>query len=572
MKSGVNWKIGGPAGAGIMSVGHMFARACLRHGWQVFCYTEYPSLIRGGHNVYQIHASPKEIKSQKSQVEVLVALDQQTIIKNQAQLSQNGILLYDPVATTLAAKKPDRQYLEVPWGKMSQEICGSDLMKNTIALGASLALYQGDAIVLKKLIQEEFADKNQKIINDNLKAVEKGYQFIKKNAKIQMTWPALKKIRAKERILVSGNEAAGLGALAAGCKFYVAYPMTPATSILHFLAKYERDYDLLVKQAEDEIAVINMAIGAAFAGVRSMCATSGGGFALMNESLGFAGIAEIPLVVILSQRTGPATGLPTWTGQSELLYAINASHGEFLRVVMAPGDASETFWSMVNAFNLADKYQIPVIVLLDKYLSESPSSLETFDTKKVTIKRGEILTQAKLNKIKDYKRYQFTKSGISPRSLPGLAGGEHQANSDEHDEYGYSTEDAAIRQKMMDKRAAKLSGLVKELPQPKIYGSKNAALTIICWGSSKMPAVEALNDLKDVRVMHLQYLCPFPAQFIKKNVNPEKSIIIEGNQNGQLQQLIQQHTGLNIKKTLLKYDGRPFYPEEIVNAVNQLKR
>lgn len=550
----------------------MFARTCLRHGWQVFCYTEYPSLIRGGHNTYQVHSDSKDIKSQKKNIEVLIALDEKTITRNQDELIKGGVVIYDPEKIPNVSNKKSRlKYLEVPLIKISEEICGSDLMKNTVALGTSLGLYEGDLEILNDLIKEEFEDKEEEIIKQNIEAAKKGYEFVGQSSDLIKNTPRLEKIKAPERILVTGNEALGLGALAAGCKFYVAYPMTPATSILHFLAKQERDYDMVVKQAEDEISVINMAIGASFAGVRSMCATSGGGFALMNESLGFAAIAEIPLVVVLAQRTGPATGLPTWSGQQDLLHAIRASHGEFLRVVVAPGDSEEAFWATVKAFNLADKYQIPVIILLDKYSSEGPHTVEVFDTKKVKIDRGKILTQAELDKIKDYKRYKFVADGISPRSLPGMKGGVYQANSDDHDEYGYSTEDSETRNKIMEKRLAKFPALAKELPEPKIYGNKNADLTIVCWGTTKMPVLGAMKELKNVRTVHLQYLFPFPADFITKNIDPEKAIVIEGNQTGQLKQLIRQQTGLDIKKTLLKYDGRPFYPEEIVEAVSKSK-
>ena len=568
--TGINWKIGGPAGYGIMVTGKIFAKTCMRHGWPVFCYTEYPSVIRGGHNTYQVHAEAEAVSSQKSQIDVLVALDEVTILEHAGEVTAGGVIIYDPETTKVKDKRPQVQYMELPMRQLSKEICGSDFMKNTVALGAGLALYQADRQIVEAVIHESFDAKDAEVIQQNIKAAKRGYEFTE-NSKFNIQNSKLeKRFMGLNRILITGNEAVGCGALAAGCKFYAAYPMTPATSILHFMAKNERDYDLVVKQAEDEIAVINMAIGASFTGVRSMCATSGGGFALMNETLGFAAIAETPLVIVESQRTGPATGLPTWTGQAELLYAIHASHGEFLRVVIAPGDANEAYQSTIHAFNLADKYQIPVIILADKYLSESPRSVTEFSAKDAVIDRGAMITQAELDKIKDFKRYQFTPTEVSPRSIPGQRGGLYQANSDDHDEYGYTTEDADIRKKMMDKRAAKLSFLIKDLPEPKIYGDLRAQKTIICWGSTKMTAVEALKDLKNTRVVHLQYMFPFPTEFFNRHIKAKNSLIVEGNQTAQLRQLIRQQTGLNIEKTLLKYDGRPFYPEEIVKAVNNL--
>lgn len=570
--AGINWKIGGQAGYGIMSTGKFFAKICLRHHWYVFCYTEYPSLIRGGHNTYQVHAGREKIYSHKQNLDVLVALDETTVTENSPEIANNGILIYDPEKIpNLKITGSNFALLAVPMNRISKEICGSELMKDTVALGASVAIYHGDLEILNEIIKEEFKEKGEDIINKNIRAAKTGFDLALA-AKLPFNdFLKLEKIKGEEKILITGNEAAGLGVLSAGCKFYVAYPMTPATSILHLLAKQERNYQMIVKQAEDEIAVINMAIGASFAGVRSMCGTSGGGFALMNESLSFAGIAEIPLVIVLSQRPGPATGLPTWTGQGDLQFAINAGHGEFLRLVVAPGDAAETYEATINAFNLADRYQIPVIILLDKYLSESPHSIPILDAKDVKIDRGQIISQKELAKITEYQRYQFTENGISPRALPGTANGEHIANSDEHDEYGYSTESAAIRNKMAAKRLAKLPRLIKDLPEPKIYGNLNAKQTIICWGSTKMPALEALKDLPEARVVHLQYVFPFPVEFFKKNIDPENSIVIEGNQTGQLKQLIKQQTGMDIEKTLLKYDGRPFYPEEIIDKILNIK-
>ncbi len=564
----INFKIGGQAGYGIMVTGKMFAKTCMRQGWSVFCYTEYPSLIHGGHNTYQVYANKESAHSQKADIQTLIALDEVTIKENTRELIHGGIIIYDSSHVTLKEKRGDVEYIDLPMIEISKEICGSELMKDTIALGAALALYQAHFPVLEQVIKNTFHGKAEEMIKQNIEAAKRGYEYVTQKDNSKFFDIKLNKIEGvNNRILITGNEAIGLGALAAGCKFYAAYPMTPATAILHFLAANEREYDLVVKQAEDEISVINMAIGASFAGVRSMCATSGGGFALMNETLGFAAISEIPLVIVEAQRTGPATGLPTWSGQAELLYAIHASHGEFLRVVIAPGDVKESYEATIHAFNLADKYQLPVILLTDKYNVESPCSVEEFDAENVKIDRGMLMTQKELDSIKDFKRYEITKTGISPRSIPGQRNGIYQANSDEHDEYGYSTENADMRNKMMEKRYIKLEALKKELPEPKIYGNKNANKTILCWGSTKLTVLEALKELDDVRVIHIQYIFPFPSEFIKKSIDPKSTIIIEGNQTAQLQQLIRQQTGIYIKKTLLKYDGRPFYPEEIIKAL-----
>ena len=367
----INIKIGGQAGYGVMVTGKMIAKACMRQGWSVFCYTEYPSLIRGGHNTYQVYANKEKAYSQRGDIQVLIALDEETIKENGKEVIDGGIIIYDSSSVNLKDKRGDVEYIDVPMIEMSKEVHGTDLMKDTAALGAVLALYQIHFVTIEDIIKDAFKIKDEEIIKQNIEVARKGYEYITQKTKTKFLNIKLNKIEGIERILITGNEAIGLGALASGCKFYVAYPMTPATAILHFMAANARDYDLVVKQAEDEISVINMAIGASFTGVRSMCATSGGGFALMNETIGFAAISETPLVIVEAQRTGPATGLPTWSGQGELLYAIHASHGEFLRVVIAPGDAEESYEATIHAFNLADKYQLPVILLTDKYIVET---------------------------------------------------------------------------------------------------------------------------------------------------------------------------------------------------------
>jgi len=340
--------------------------------------------------------------------------------------------------------------------------------------------------------------------------------------------------------------------------------MTPASGVLHYLASQEERFNLVVKHAEDEIAVINMAAGASFAGVRAMVATSGGGFSLMVEGLGMAACVETPLVIVEAQRPGPSTGLPTWTGQGDLKFLLSASQGDFPRIVIAPGDVEECFSLTMEAFNIADKYQTPVMLVVDKYLTEGHAAVGDLDASRVKVDRGLLLSREELAKKKDFKRYGLTPSGVSSRSFPSRAGGIFNANSDEHNEYGFSSDDPGVRTKMMDKRMRKLDHLAKELSPPKLHGPKEAQDTIIGWGSTKGPILSLEEEGIEARFLQLTYLSPFPSKFVKKILEESrKLIVVENNRTGQLAGLIREKTGIEIKLKVLKYDGRPFFPEEL---------
>jgi 2-oxoglutarate ferredoxin oxidoreductase subunit alpha len=340
----------------------------------------------------------------------------------------------------------------------------------------------------------------------------------------------------------------------------------------------EKDFNIVTKHAESELAVINMGVGAAFAGVRSMLATSGGGFALMNEGIAAAAMTETPIVIVLCQRPAPATGLPTWSEQGDLMFAAHSAHGEFPRVLIAPGDPEECFYLTGDAFNLAEKYQVPVIILLDKFLSESHFTIDKLRPDKIKIDRGKIFFSSKdLKKSKEdrYLRYQVTDDGISPRTLPGIEGGLHIANTDEHDEYGFSEEGAANRKKMMDKRFAKLKKLSNDIKGPVIYGPEKAEVSIICWGSCKMPVLEAMeylnSDSDRVNLVHFTYLLPFPEKAFSDAVkNSDKVIIAENNKTSQLSLLIRENTGISINDRIIKYNGRQFLPEDIIEGIKKL--
>jgi 2-oxoglutarate ferredoxin oxidoreductase subunit alpha len=379
-------------------------------------------------------------------------------------------------------------------------------------------------------------------------------------------------------MLLTGNDAICMGAINAGCKFYCAYPMTPASSILHFMAAQERRFNIVVKHTEDEISAINMAIGAGFTGVRAMTGTSGGGFCLMTEGYGLAGMLEVPIVIILSMRPGPSTGMPTWSEQGDMKFALNASQGDFPRPVLVPGDIEESFYLTQVAFNIAEKYQTPVIVLSDKNLAESHKSTEKFDEKKVPIDRGSYASPTDLASSPDtnfFKRFKYTENGVSPRTIPGMKKGIYTASSDEHDEEGNIREDIDTRIKMMQKRARKMDTLAKELKTPELVGPQDANITIIAAGSTKGPIKEAmiLLEKEGIKVNFLQivYLNPFPSEKVAKVIgSAKKTAVIENNFSGQLADIIKEKTGKDVDKRILKYDGRPFYPEEICASIKEM--
>jgi len=575
-KNNLIWKIAGEAGFGIKSAGMMFGKIFMRAGYEIFDFTEYPSLIRGGHNTYQLVVDIKPVNSVFKKVDILVALNQNTIKYNLVDMNKDGAFIYDSDKVKVSSailSNNNIQGIAIPLTTIAKE-AGGELMRNVVALGATMYLVGQPLTIANKIVRETFSKKGKKIVDNNIKALKAGYDFVKANMEDEFMCK-LPSLKAKDNILITANESLALGAVAGGLGFYAAYPMTPSSSILHYLAKIAAKTGLVVKHAEDEISVANMALGASHMGARSMVATSGGGFALMTETLGLVGLTETPLVMINVQRGGPATGLPTWTEQADLQFMLHAAQGDFPRIVMAPGDAGEAFEMGHQALNWADMYQLPVLILSDKLIGEGNTTVPRFNSKNVKINRGKILTQAQLNKIKEYGRYKVTQDGISPRALPGMKGGLFIANSDEHDAYGFSNEDSQNRIDQVDKRYRKLDEFRKIMPKPLIYGNPKAKKTVVFWGSNKGVVLDSYVALPDkikskIRIMQYQYLWPFDGDFTKKILNGSKDILlIENNPNGQLGNLITQETGIMIKNKLLKYDGRPFFREEIINALKK---
>ncbi len=609
-----NWKIGGAAGYGILSAGEIFAYSCLRAGLETFAYLEYPSLIKGGHNTYQIWAREDNVQSHSSQIDLLIALDQQTIKENFSEIVPGGGLIYDlddRFLENFSCPRKDINCFGIPLQSLAEQSGGQKIMSNVVATAASLALVKLPFDIIVEFIKKALAKKGPIVVEQNIKAARAGYDYVKEKFADKFDYELKSRSTKEKRMLINGNEAISLGALKAGMKFFAAYPMTPATSILHYLAANETNYNLVVKQTEDEIAAINMIIGAGYAGVRSMTATSGGGFALMAEGLGLAGMTETPCVIVVAQRPGPATGLPTWTEQGDLRFVMHAGQGDFPRVVLAPGDTEECFYMTFEAFNIADLYQLPVIILTDKYLAEARQTLPFFNQNNLKINRGEYGKILDDLAEKRLPRYFDTNGGVSPRFIPGIPGGVFLANSDEHEATGLDEESAALRIAMMNKRMRKLQSVKKDIKESvTIYGPKKADITLVGWGSTKGSILEAMkllnvsssrlsdphprhlghslrhpeqsegsketlrlkaqNDSKaTINFLQIKLLEPFPVKEVDAILRQAKHrILIENNFSGQLGGLIRERTGIDITDKLLKYDGRPIHPEEIVDFIN----
>lgn len=554
-------KIAGPAGLGIKSIGQLFSKILIDHGFNVADYSEYPSLVRGGHNTYQISFSQDKVFAPRKTVDLFFSILGGHWQQHESEFISKTLIFSDEELDKKDLKKGI--FYNLPLKQLANEI-GSPVVANTISLGVAIYLLGLDFGVCQDIVCSFYKN----FANLNYRALESGYKYASENfskSKLRISKPTKKSTSH----LYEGNEAFGWGFLQGGGNFYTAYPMTPATSTMHFLAAKSENIDgLQVIHAEDEIGAANIAAGAAFAGSRTATGTSGGGFALMNEAVSFCGITEIGLVFYLVSRPGPATGLPTWTAQADLLHAIYSGHGEFPKVVIAPGDVQESFNDGVNSLNLAAKLQTPIIVVSDKFLGESGASNSDLTKQKVKIDYGDIEDKPK----EGFKRYQFSPNGISKRSIPGVKNGQFLANSYEHDEFGFAIEDDILSEKMFQKRAIKNKLALKLSPKANFFGSKDAKRLIISWGSTKGPILEALKDLPnntDFAFLQIRTLWPID-QNLKKIIDAFKeTIVIENNGTNQLVTLLKSQFNFNPTKTVNKNDGRPFFPEEIIKILKK---
>ncbi len=567
MPVGLNFMVGGEAGQGVQSLGFLLAKVFTRGGYHVFADQDYESRIRGGHNFFRVRVSETRVAAIVEPVDILVVLNKESIDLHQGELAPGGVVIFD--GEKIKDVGSNSRFLNVPLERLAEEKAGDKLMTNTVALGAAVALVDYDFEMVAGLLSDHFG--SGQVAESNIRAARAGYEHVKTGFGNAFS-RHIKPLATVKRMLLNGNEAISLGAIAAGCKFMAAYPMTPTTSIIEYLAAKSKDYGIVMVPAEDEIAAINMVIGAGYAGVRAMTATSGSGFCLMVEGLGLAAMTETPVVIVEGQRPGPAIGLPTRTEQGDLQFVLHAHQGDFPRAVLAPATIADCFWATVKAFNLAEKYQLPVIILTDHYLAGSYTTVDAFDLSRVTIERG--LLQSDDSTASEYRRYKITDSGISPRAFPGQGKALVVADSDEHDEQGHLIEDGATRTAQVQKRLRKLIGLKQEINTPPVYGPGDATTTLIGWGSTHGAIQEAVDILNQggssVNMLQLNELCPFPTAAVADIIGrARRSYIIENNATGQLAYLIKAETGRDVSGHILKYDGRPFTPVGIAEAVKK---
>ena len=547
----------GEAGQGIQTVEHILTRMLKLSGYHVFSTQEVMSRIRGGSNSTLIRVSSRRVASFVDRIDLLIPFSPGAVKHVGNRVSPETILLGEK-------KIYGNEYLgtraiDVPLSEVASQV-GSPIYSNTVAVGLLSGLLNVDPGILQDYLRGHFSGKDQETINKNLEAAKRGYAFghdLLENGKIRIEIQKSYKIR--DEIILDGNEALALGAISGGCNFVPFYPMSPSTGVAVFLAQHARELGILVEQVEDEISAINMVIGAWYAGARAMASTSGGGFALMVEGLSLAGMVESPAVIHIGQRPAPATGLPTRTEQGDLLFALYAGHGEFPRVIFAPGTIEDAFYLAQRAFTLADKYQVPVFILTDQYLLESHYNFPTLDPLLIKLEKHFVKTNT------EYKRYLFTESGISPRGIPSFGEGVVVLDSDEHNEEGHITENLDIRTKMVDKRLRKLEQLQGEILPPELIGPKKYETLVIAWGSNYHVVIEAMHKLEKegVAFLHFNQVYPLHPETASYLQRAQTTVIIENNATAQFEKLIELHTGRKIDKKILKYNGAPFSVEEI---------
>jgi len=566
-----NFMVGGEAGQGVQSVGFLLAKVFACGGYHVFADQDYESRVRGGHNFFRVRISSDKVGAIAKDVDILIALDSDSIRLHRAEMASRGIIIFNGEKVKGASSKKG-SLLSIPLEKIAEEKAGDKLMRNTVALGAALSAVSYDLPKLDRVLADHFG--SGEVGNRNIAAAKAGYDYVQSESKGKSG--KIKPLSEVRRMLLTGNEAISLGAIAAGCRFMAAYPMTPASSIMEYMAAKSKEFELVMVHAEDEIAAINMAIGAAYAGVRAMTATSGSGLCLMVEGIGLAGITETPIVIIDAQRPGPAVGLPTRTEQGDLQFVLHAHHGDFPRAVVAPATIEDAFWLTIKAFNWAERYQLPVILLTDQHLASSHATIDPLDLSQVTIDRG-IMFSEKEDDPSEYMRHRVTKSGVSPRAFPGLGKALVVTDCDEHGEEGHLTEDAGQRTAQVRKRLRKISPLNKETNTLRKYGSRGAETILIGWGSTYGAIHEAVGILRkenaSVNMLHLNELWPFPRKAVIDAVSKARnSYVIESNATGQVAQLIKAETGYDVSGRILKFDGRPFTPHYIAEAVRKEAR
>lgn len=570
MKSQISWKVGGQQGEGIESTGEIFATAMNRQGYYLYGYRHFSSRIKGGHTNNKIRVSSKPVRAISDDLDILIAFDQETIDVNYGEMLEGSIIIADEKAKPQNPEDSKAQLVSLPFTGVAKEL-GTALMKNMVAVGATCAVMNLDTKVFESLIKDLFGKKGENVVDLNIQALNEGYRLMKEEMESLNSEHTLEPIDSEGHLFMIGNDAIGLGAVAAGVRFMAAYPITPASEIMEYMIDRLPALGGAVIQTEDEIAACTMAIGSNYAGVRSFTSSAGPGLSLMMESIGLSGMTETPLVIVNTQRGGPSTGLPTKQEQSDLMQMIYGTHGDIPKIVLAPTSASDAFYLTVEAFNLAEEYQCPVILLSDLQLSLGKQTVESLDYDKVEIRRG-VLVEGDLEAQEDkayFKRYALTDSGVSPRVLPGTKGGIHHVTGVEHNEEGKPSESAENRQKQMDKRMRKTAQLLIDEPVESNEKYDEADILYVGFISTAGAIDEAISrlDHQGAKVNHIQIrqLHPFPSDVVQEAFNKAKKVVVaEHNYQGQLSNIIKMninHQNKIINQT--KYDGTPFLPHEI---------
>jgi 2-oxoglutarate ferredoxin oxidoreductase subunit alpha len=563
VKNNVAIVVAGQAGQGIQTIESILTMVLKRSGYHVFATKEYMSRIRGGINSTLIRVGKERSPANVDRIDVLVPLDGAAFDHLASRISPETLIFGEKEGLST-----EYEIIDVSFSGLAQE-AGGKIYANTVAIAALYGLLEGDLKVLEKYLSQHFAGKGESVVTGNIAAARKGYRIgCELSSSGKVNFRLQKHPEAADEILISGGAAVALGAISGGCRFISAYPMSPGTAVLTYMAHHDRRFGIVVEQAEDEIAAVNMAIGAWYAGGRAMVTTSGGGFALMEEGISLAGVTESPLVVHLGQRPGPATGMATRTEQADLDLALHAGHGEFPRIIYTPGTIEEAFRLSQRAFNTADRYQVPVFVLTDQYFVDSYYCVPDLDAANTGVEDSTVRTST------GYKRYAFTEDGISPRGVPGFGDGLVCVDSHEHTEEGHVTEEIDLRNRMMEKRMGKMDLISQDCVPPTLIGSEKYRVLVICWGSNYHIAAEAVGLLEkeDIAVLHFSQVFPLPPETSEFLARADTTILVENNYTGQFERLLRAYACFEVQHHIRQYDGRPFCSEALARKILKLIR
>ncbi|WP_342525792.1 2-oxoacid:acceptor oxidoreductase subunit alpha [Chryseomicrobium sp. FSL W7-1435] len=572
------WKVGGQQGEGIESTGEIFSMAMNRLGYYLYGYRHFSSRIKGGHTNNKITVRPTEVRTIADDLDILIAFDQETIDLNYKELTATGIILADAKFNPEQPEDSKAPVIAIPFTEIASEL-GTSLMKNMVAIGASAALLKLDVAVFEAVVKEIFAKKGEEVVAKNMQAIEQGYAKLVEMAPDKAQAYELEEADGQRRLYMIGNDAIALGALAAGVRFMAAYPITPASEIMEYLIKKLPLFGGTVIQTEDEIAAATMAIGSNYGGVRAFTASAGPGLSLMMEAIGLSGMTEQPLVIVDTQRGGPSTGLPTKQEQSDLMQMIFGTHGDIPKVVIAPSTGKEAFYDTIQAFNIAEELQCPVIILSDLQLSLGKQTVEPFDYNAIQVTRGKLLSGEQVPEAEEksyFKRYEVTEDGVSPRVLPGMKHAIHHVTGVEHDETGKPSEAAGNRQHQMDKRMKKLQAIQFDQPIYTNTPHENPDVLVVGFNSTRGVLEELQSSLNEQGIStnhaHIRLIQPFPAEEMHALIESAKQVfVVENNATGQLASIIKMNVGGHQKiKNVLRYDGTPFLPRQLENQVKEM--